>query len=203
MSTSPIAIVILAAGRGARFGGDKLLAPLAGRPLICHAVEAALAAGVGPVTVVVNEIDTRVWWVLPGEVEVVRNPHSAEGIASSLRTALAHLEPRAGVGAACIGLGDQPLIGAEAYRRLAAAHTSGAAFAAASYGGKPRNPVLLGRALWSEAMTLTGDEGARRLQRTHPLVAVPCDDTGDPFDVDTPADLSEIERRCSSTTSFA
>lgn len=203
MRTSRIAIAILAAGRGERFGGGKLLAPLADRPLVRHAVDAALASGVGAVSVVVSEIDTRVWWVLPGAVEVVPNPRAAEGIASSLRAALAHLEPRADVDAVCIGLGDQPLIGAEAYRRLAAAHAAGADFAAASYGGEPRNPVLLARALWPEAMALTGDEGARRLMRRHALVDVPCDDTGDPFDVDTPADLSEIERRCSSTTSFA
>lgn len=203
MRTSRIAIAILAAGRGERFGGGKLLAPLADRPLVRHAVDAALASGVGAVSVVVSEVDTPVWWVLPGTVEVVPNPRADEGIASSLRTALARLEPRADVDAVCIGLGDQPLIGAEAYRRLAAAHAAGADFAAASYGGEVRNPVLLARALWPEAMALTGDEGARRLMRRHALVAVPCDDTGDPFDVDTPADLSEIERRCSSTTSFA
>ncbi len=202
MSPSRIAIAILAAGRGSRFGGAKLLAPLAGRPLICHAVEAALASGVGPVSVVVSTIDTRLWWVLPREVELLANPNPAEGIASSLRAALAHLEPRAEIDAVCIGLGDQPLIGAEAYRRLAAAHGAAAGFAAASYGGEIRNPVLLARALWRDAMALTGDAGARQLMARHPIGKVPCDGTGDPSDVDTPADLSEIERRCSSTTSF-
>ena len=44
MPTSRVAIAILAAGHGARFGGGKLLAGLAGKPLIRHAVDAALAS---------------------------------------------------------------------------------------------------------------------------------------------------------------
>ncbi len=42
------------------------------------------------------------------------------------------LEPWAQVGAVCIGLADQPLVGADAYRRLAAAHDGGASLAVAN-----------------------------------------------------------------------
>lgn len=195
MPTSRVAIAILAAGHGARFGGGKLLAGLAGKPLIRHAVDAALASGVGPVSVVVSEGDADLASALPSEVEVISNPHASEGIASSLRAALASLEPRGELGAVCIGLGDQPLVGAEAYRRLAAAHVGGADLAVATYRDQPRNPVLLGRAHWREALTLTGDSGARRLFGQHAVARVACDDTGDPSDVDTRDDLWEIERR--------
>jgi molybdenum cofactor cytidylyltransferase len=42
------AVVVLAAGRSTRMGGpNKLLALLGGRPLVRHAVEHALAAGLG------------------------------------------------------------------------------------------------------------------------------------------------------------
>jgi CTP:molybdopterin cytidylyltransferase MocA len=60
--------------------------------------------------------------------------------------------------------------------------------------------VLIAREHWAEAMTLTGDEGARVLFRRHPALAVPCDDAGAATDVDTPQDLAELESRWRSTT---
>jgi CTP:molybdopterin cytidylyltransferase MocA len=38
------------------------------------------------------------------------------------------------------------------------------------------------------------------LFRRHPAVAVPCDGTGTPADVDTPEDLAELESRWRSPT---
>jgi CTP:molybdopterin cytidylyltransferase MocA len=116
-----------------------------------------------------------------------------EGIAASLRTALRQLEPLGRVTAVCIGLADQPLVGADAYRRLAAAHRSGAQLAVATYGGQRANPVLLGRPLWADAQRLRGDIGARALMSDHVVVEVDCTGTGDPSDVDTLGDLRALE----------
>ena len=52
---------------------------------------------------------------------VVDNPEWEEGIASSLRAALDALTPTPRSSAVCVGLADQPLVGPEAYRRLASA----------------------------------------------------------------------------------
>ena len=54
----------------------------------------------------------------------------------------------------CVGLADQPRVGAEAYRRLVAAHAAGAELAVTTYSGERGNPVLLGRSLWPEARRL-------------------------------------------------
>ena len=93
----------------------------------------------------------------------------------------------------CIGLADQPCIGPEAYRRLAAAHDGGATLSVATYDGVRGNPVLLARSLWPEARRLDGDEGARVLMRSHPVVEVVCDGTGRPDDIDTIEDLHRVE----------
>jgi CTP:molybdopterin cytidylyltransferase MocA len=124
---------------------------------------------------------------------LARNEAWHSGIASSLAAALQALEPRTEVRAVVIGLADQPLVGAEAYRRLARAYDDGARLAVATYGGERGNPVLLAREHWDEAMALTGDEGARVLLRRHEALDVPCDGTGSPNDVDTPADLAALE----------
>jgi len=84
-------------------------------------------------------------------------------------------------------------MGAEAYRRLAAAHAAGATIAVATYDGRRRNPVLLGRAIWGEARRLTGDTGARTLLDASGVIEVDCTGTGDPRDVDTLEDLRALE----------
>jgi CTP:molybdopterin cytidylyltransferase MocA len=128
-------------------------------------------------------------------VEIVRNDTPELGIASSLQCALRRFEPDDAVAAIVVGLADQPLVGAAAYRRVADAYDAGAGLAYATYDGARGNPVLVARPYWAEAMTLRGDEGARVLFRRHPAVAVPCDDTGTAADVDTPGDLADLESR--------
>ncbi|HEV7525676.1 MAG TPA: nucleotidyltransferase family protein [Acidimicrobiia bacterium] len=191
---------MLAAGRGVRFGGDapKALTLLRGRPLLAYALDAASASGCSPIVLVVS--DDRVADAAGDRVRVVRNPEPERGIASSLQCAIRGLEPDPPAPAIVVGLADQPLVGAEAYRRVARAHDDGAQLAYADYDGDRGNPVLIGRAFWAEAMKLEGDEGARVLFRRHPAVAVPCGDTGAAADVDTPQDLAELESRWRSTT---
>ena len=191
---------MLAAGRGVRFGGDapKALTLLRGRPLLTYALDAARSSGCSPVVLVVS--DERVAAAAGDGIEIVRNEAPERGIASSLSCALEHFEPRPAVTAIVVGLADQPLVGAEAYRRVARSQANGAGLAFASYDGVRGNPVLIGREYWPEAKALVGDEGARVLFRRHPAVAVPCGDTGAAADVDTPEDLAELESRWRSTT---
>jgi xanthine dehydrogenase accessory factor len=81
---------------------------------------------------------------------------------------------RAGADACVVALVDQPRVTVEAVRRLRAAHADGAAVAVASYGGRSRNPVLLGRASWAGvAAAAQGDEGARPWLRAHPSRSPP------------------------------
>jgi molybdenum cofactor cytidylyltransferase len=196
--------VVLAAGRGVRFGGRvaKPLLELGGRPLVAYALRAAWASGCAPVVVVVS--DDRVGAAVVAQssqsshsdpVRVVRNDAPELGISSSLHAALRSLAPDATVDGAVVGLADQPLVGADAYRRVGAAYDAGARLAVATYGGTRGNPVLLAREHWEEALALSGDEGARVLLRRHGAVEVPCDGTGEPTDVDTPEDLAALETR--------
>ena len=195
-----IAAVVLAAGLGTRFTGatPKPLVPLAGRPLLAYALDAARASALTPVALVAA--DDSVAAVAPQDVIVVRNEEPERGIASSLQCAVRALADRAEVDAVVVGLADQPLVGPGAYRRVGAAYAGGARLAFASYGGQRGNPVLVARDHWDEALTLTGDEGARVLFRRHPAVAVPCDGTGSPDDVDTPEDLTRLESQWRSQT---
>ena len=196
MTQPDVAIAILAAGRGSRLGGDvpKPLVELRGRPLVAWALGAATVSTLRPIVLVVGHHGDAVARAATEGVVVVRSPRWRRGIARSLRAAVEALEPWAQVGAVAVGLADQPLVGADAYRRLAGAYRDGARLAVATYHGQRRNPVLLGRTMWPQARRLDGDEGARALMDEDDVVEVDCTDTGSAADVDTLDDLREAER---------
>jgi CTP:molybdopterin cytidylyltransferase MocA len=187
--------IVLAAGAGSRFGGGKLLAKLNDMPLVEHVLVALEASPVEETVVVVGSEAGRLREVCePYGVRVVENQEWTRGQSTSVRAGLRALAPEAQ--AAVVLLADQPLVGAGAVGRLVEAFERGAKVAVATYGGRPRNPVLFSRELWPllEA-ELSGDEGARPFLRRHPeLVArVPCEGVGDPADVDTAEDLRRLE----------
>ena len=196
MTQPDVAIAILAAGRGSRLGGDvpKPLVELRGRPLVAWALGAATVSTLRPIVLVVGHRGDAVARAATEGVVVVRSRRWRRGIARSLRAAVEALEPWAQVGAVAVGLADQPLVGADAYRRLAGAYRDGARLAVATYHGQRRNPVLLARTMWPQARRLDGDEGARALMDEDDVVEVDCTDTGSAADVDTLDDLREAER---------
>lgn len=186
-----VAGLVLAAGSGSRLGQPKALVELAGERLVDRAVRVLREGGCDPVLVVSGAAPFEV-----ADAIVVPNPDWATGMGSSLRVGLAALAGRhegAFPHAAVVSLVDQPGIPGAVISRLLAAHADGATVATATYGGKRRNPVLLGRATWAEVARLAeGDEGARPYLAAHPdqITAVPCDDLGSAEDIDTPADLA-------------
>lgn len=191
-----VASVLLAAGRGSRFGPQpKLLADLDGRPLVRHAAEAALAARPRPVVVVLGAHAEAVRAALAGlDLIPIENPDYGAGLASSLRAGLAALPPTCG--AATVLLGDMP--------RVTAAHVEGlvAAFDRADpkpaaivpvRGGRRGNPVLLNLRLLAEAIAgLTGDRGAGPLLAGRSDVLEIEGDESTALDVDTRAALDAI-----------
>lgn len=173
--------------------------------MVAWALDAARRSGLTPVVVVLGREAAAVATAAgtDDDMVVAENARWETGIASSLGAVLSELARRADVDGVVVGLGDQPAVGAEAYRRLARAYDAGARLAVATYAGVRANPVLLARDHWEEALGLEGDEGARVLMRRHPVVEVPCDGTGEPTDVDTPNDLATLEARWRSPTDSA
>jgi molybdenum cofactor cytidylyltransferase len=196
-----IAAILLAAGAASRFkaaGGaeaTKLVAPLAGAPLVRHAAAAALASKAAPVIVVTGHAREAVEAALAGlPLQFAYNPDSARGLASSLKIGLAAAP--ATVAGAVVLLGDMPAVSAALIDRLIAAFElqPSALAAAPSLGGRRGNPTLLSRALFPALSRLEGDEGARKLLAGAPLGAVldvPVVDLGAALDVDTPQALEE------------
>lgn len=179
-----ILAAVLAAGDGSRFGGPKLRVDVRGRPLVTWALSAALEAGLDETVVITGGEDLRD--LVPVGVTVLDNPDWADGQATSVQVAVRHAAAQ-GHDAIVVGLGDSPMVPAEAWRAVAAVD---APVVTADYDGARRPPVRLAREVWPLLPT-EGDEGARVLLRGRPglVTAVPC--AGDPRDVDTEGDLEQ------------
>lgn len=187
------ACLVLAAGAARRFGDAKQLAPLAGRPLLEHALATANASALERVVLVLGAEAQRVRAAVDrGRAEVVVCDDWREGLSAPLRRGI---EAVGNADAALILLGDQPLITPAAIDRVLGARAAGLVAVRATYDGAPGHPVLLERTLFASVAELRGDEGARSLLTGDGVAGVACEDVADPLDVDTPADLERAAAR--------
>ncbi len=188
-----VGTILLAAGRGTRFGAQpKMLADFGGRPLVRRAAEAALAARPRPVVAVLGAHADAVEAALTGlDLTCVRNEAYSEGLSSSLKAGLSALSA---CDAAIVMLGDMPLIGAALIDRLADTFDNGGSTAAAVvpvHEGMRGNPVLLNlRILADELSSLHGDRGAGPLLAGRGDIIEIEAEPGITLDVDTPDALS-------------
>jgi CTP:molybdopterin cytidylyltransferase MocA len=178
-------VVVLAAGRGERFGGGKLDAVCAGKPLGCWVLDAVADAGLAPGTLVVGPGSVHFADARPGWNLLV-NPHPEQGLGTSLALAARAALAR-GDRSLLILLADMPLVTPAYLRELAATKPPAATGQPDDHAGVP---ALLDRALMEKAATLTGDRGAGPLLKAATLLDPPA---GMLRDVDTLEDLAEVE----------
>ena len=192
---SDVAAILLAAGRGTRFGEEpKLLAQCGGKALVRHVAEASVHSTAGPVIVVTGHCADAVRAELQGlAVQVVHNPLFADGLSTSLKAGFSALPPEAR--AAIILLGDMPLVTTGLINALVAGwHESGEPAALVpTLNGRRGNPVVISRALQAAIERLSGDIGAGPVLRGRPdVVEWPTDDKAVVQDIDTKEDFGNL-----------
>jgi molybdenum cofactor cytidylyltransferase len=190
------AAIMLAAGRSTRMGGpNKLLATIAGKPLVRIAVEQALASRAAPLIVVTGHERGRVEAALSDlNVQLVHNPDYARGLSTSLKTGLGAV--RDDVDSAIVCLGDMPQVTTALIDQLIATFDPqrNALVVVPTIGGKRGNPVVWSRQFFPDLMRLDGDVGARHLigANADVVAEVPIEDAGALIDVDTPEALVAV-----------
>lgn len=187
-----VSAVLLAAGRGSRFGGSKMLADLDGAPLLGHAIAAATSADLDVLAVVPP--DHRVLAVAEtAGARVVVQPDPDAGLSASLVAGLTALPLE--VAAAVVLLGDQPTVDPDAIRAVVAAWRERPATPwRVRYSDGFGHPVLLPRSVWGLLRTVHGDRGAGDLLAdlgTREVVV----SASIPVDVDLPTDLESLRTR--------
>jgi molybdenum cofactor cytidylyltransferase len=193
-----VAAVVLAAGRSTRAGKtNKLIAPVAGTPMVARVVDAVLASKARPVVVVTGFEAEKLRGALTGrDVAFAHNPDYADGIATSIRAGVAALPDDAS--AALICLGDMPALGAGDIDRLIDAFDAdGAPICVPVAGGRRGNPVLFARSCFADLQALSGDSGARAFIAAHAdrVREVVVEGSGTLTDLDTEAEIAAYNRR--------
>jgi CTP:molybdopterin cytidylyltransferase MocA len=183
--------VILAAGASRRYGSPKQLAVVDGRTLLEHVIVTAMAADLAPLVAVVPG-----WFSPPASLDDprlrwIRNAFPERGLSLSLRLGIGAIGE--GASAALILLGDQPGIGEATVAAVLRARGERPIVAALA-DGVLAPPVLVERTHFHLVDGLTGDAGLRQLLRENPELVTGVPVRAHAPDVDTPADLGNIER---------
>ncbi|NKB21089.1 MAG: NTP transferase domain-containing protein [Alphaproteobacteria bacterium] len=189
-----IIAIILGAGQSRRMGSvNKLLAEIDGKPMISYVVAAAQASRADRILVVTGHEKEKLETALSNQdVDFVHNPHYAEGLSTSLSTAMGALDDD--IDAAVVCLGDMPGISADHINALVEAFDpdGGKQICIPTFNGKWGNPVLWDQRFFSAMQHVSGDVGARHIIGEHQdvLHEVPIEDNAVLTDLDTPAALA-------------
>lgn len=184
-------ILYLAGGNSRRFGENKLLYELEGKPLYRHGLDmlVSLTKTRDDCTLtVVSRYDEVLDGARACGVRAVFSPESEKGQSYTIRAGLDALVLRAGDFVAFV-VADQPYLTASTMARLLDAARPGVPCARVCCDGRLGNPALFAAALVSGLYALTGDEGGRALLQRPDCVLVPADSARELYDVDTKSQL--------------
>lgn len=189
--TGPIVGILLAAGRGSRFGSDKLLHRLPdGTPLAvaaasslrpaCDRLIAILRPGSNPLATLLADVGC----------ETVICPEAESGMGHSLAAGVKASPEAAGW---LVALADMPFIEPSSHQAVAASLRAGASLAACEYRGRRGHPVGFAGHWFAQLAILSGDQGGRTILEAYrqELALCPVDDPGVLRDIDRPADMHD------------
>lgn len=181
--------ILLAAGSGSRFGGGKLLHPLADGTPIGVASLRNLKQALPEVIAVVRAGDDALRARL--EAEGVAVHACADAQFGMSRSFVCGVAATAGADGWVIALGDMPFLQPETISTVARRVQETGGIAIPAWRGTRGHPIGFGKRYREELLDVQGDEGARAVVKRHAedVEIVECDDPGILRDIDSRADL--------------
>lgn len=197
-----IALIYMASGFSRRFGGNKLLAPLAGIPLYRHGfdhlqdaarrIESALSCSCR--LYVVSQYDEILSWCQAHGAIAVKNAAAGEGMAASVRLGV---ETSAAVDAWAFFAADQPFLSGKTISDFVMQYAqSGCGIGCAVSGCRRGSPAIFSHVYKDELLALQGDKGGRAILEKYKddlwSFTMP---EGELCDIDTRDDWEAAERQ--------
>ncbi len=193
-TTSPaIGCIILASGLGSRFGSNKLLAPLNGKPLL----EYILAATHTPL------LESRIVVTRHPSVELLCSSrgipvvcHNEPNRNDTVRIGMEHIRNLSQLQGLLFCTADQPLLSRHTIETMLTTFRQEPDYIyRLSYGEQVGNPVLFPSTFFPDLRTLPMKKGGSYIIKKHPAQVrkIPAQSAHELFDVDTPQDLLLVE----------
>ncbi len=187
-------IIILAAGQSSRMGKPKQQLQYQGNSLLQHTINIALQSPYRPVIVVLGAFaDDIIPTIPPKPIDVIINTQWEEGMASSIRAGVDYLQKSPGISNALVMLCDQPHVSSKLLTDIVRMkNQSGRSIVACAYNNTIGVPVLFDQKYFPELLSLTGQEGAKKILAGHSADITTIDFPLGAVDIDTMEDYDKI-----------
>lgn len=183
--------VVLAAGRGVRFGGNKLICPLAGRPVLSRVLDNLPRTQLHRIVTVASSQEVE---QLCREADIPCLLYGGGAQSDSIRLGIGAMEDTDGC---MFVMGDQPLCSRRSMERLLEAFRyQPDAVVRLAYRGRACSPVIFPSRYYPNLAALSGEQGGiaavRGLDPTFLLVEA--EQEAELWDTDTPEALTHLEQ---------
>jgi molybdenum cofactor cytidylyltransferase len=189
------AIIILAAGNSSRFGSAKQLLHFNNKTLLQHVIDEAVNAGAEPIVVVTGANAEDITKKIHHEnVEIVYNENWQQGLASGIVAGVQKvITLNNDVEKIIIAVCDQPFVSSALFKQLYQTQNEGMHHIVASaYADTIGTPVLFTQKYFDALLSLTGDEGAKKILKTHADDVATIDFPQGAIDIDTKKDYEDL-----------
>ena len=189
------AIIILAAGTSSRLGEPKQTLRYRDESLLKHSIKAAKDSDIGPVVVVIGANEKEISAHIENEaITVVYNEDFKEGLASSIKAGLTNLlDADHGPDAVILMVCDQPYVDGNLLQTLVRAKVAtGKPIVACAYKDTIGVPALFDKSLFSELLSLEGEEGGKKILYKHKESVATIPFPAGDIDIDTASDYQAL-----------
>jgi molybdenum cofactor cytidylyltransferase len=185
-------IIILAAGSSSRLGTAKQALVYQGQTLLQRAVHTALQTDCKNIAVVLGaNADTLKTGMEHESITLLFNADWEEGMASSIRCGLAGLQKTTPITSVILMLCDQPYVDVVLLNRLLQ-NAAPNKIIASAYNNAVGPPALFDSAFFNQLLSLSGNEGAKKIMLQHPEALIEIPFPLGAIDIDTKADYDAL-----------
>jgi molybdenum cofactor cytidylyltransferase len=178
--------ILLAAGAGSRFGGDKLIYPLPdGRPLSVASAASLVPACERMVAVLRPGDDELARLLAAAGCEIIPCAQAHKGMGQSLA---AGVRATAEASSWIVALADMPFIISATHQTVALRLHLGASLVATQYLGRRGHPVGFSKKWFTQLTAMTGEQGGKSILEQHREELTLCQ-------VDDPGVIQDIDRQ--------